>query len=260
MKTKYATRARQEAPEGIDLGLSALATFADGTKVEAPKPLRRAQQRLRRLEREKSRRQKDSKNRAKTCAKPARVHENVANQRVGATHKLTMDLATTRTSIVIGDLCVQGMAKNHSLVLGVHDAAFGEFCRQLEYKCAWYGCGLELADRCFPSTQTCSACGLLKEGDEKLDLSKRTFRCAGCGLAMDRDENAARVLASLAGSEETRKLVARSCRETENACGAASADWAPNGPVKLAAQAPTSWEGSRNQDVKSQGLSGLNGA
>jgi putative transposase len=171
-------------------------------------------------------------------------------------HKLTTTLATTRSAIVIEDLNVKGMSQNHALALSVMDAGFGEFRRQLEYKCCWYGCGLELAPRFYPSTQTCSACGLIKTGDARLGLAQRTFHCAGCGLVIDRDQNAARVLARLYGTEHTKtvvkkvveKVVAASCAETENACGAGSSGQARSlSPVKLPAQNPCLREGSRNR-------------
>jgi putative transposase len=149
------------------------------------------------------------------------------------------------------------MSQNHALALSVMDAGFGEFRRQLEYKCCWYGCGLEIAPRFYPSTQTCSACGLVKTGADKLGLAQRTFHCAGCGLILDRDQNAARVLARLYGTEHTEKVVkkivttvvAASCAETENACGAGSSGQARNlSPAKLPAQNPRlQREGSKNQ-------------
>jgi putative transposase len=257
VRADFGRRPRQAEPEGVDLGLSALATFADGTKIPATRSRRNAQRKLRRLEREKSRRQRGSRNRAKTCARIARLHERVSNQRLDVLHKLTTTLATTRSAIVIEDLNVKGMSKNHALALSVMDAGFAEFRRQLEYKCCWYGCGLELAPRFYPSTQTCSACGLVKTGDDKLGLAQRTFHCAGCGLVLDRDQNAARVLARLYGTEHTEKVVekivttvvAASCAETENACGAGSSGQARHlNPAKLPAQNPRqSREGSKNQ-------------
>ncbi len=235
VKAQYGQRVRNLNPVGVDLGLTALATLPDGTKFDSPKALRHSLRKLARLERQKSRRQLGSRNRAKTRVKLARAHERVVNQRSDCTHKLTTYLATTNTAIVIEDLNVQGMAKNHSLALGIMDAGWGTFRRQLEYKCDWYGCGLELAPRFYPSTQTCSACGLVKTGDEKIDLKERVFRCTGCSLVLDRDENAARVLAALYGSEITKKLVAASCVETQNACGARSTGSAHKRGVKLLA-------------------------
>ncbi len=210
--TKYAGRQRRAAPEGVDLGVSALVTLSDGSKVPAPKHLRASLRKLRRLEREKSRRRLGSKNRQKTVARLARAHERVANQRRDMLHKLTTMLATTRAGIVIEDLNAQGMSKNHALALSVLDAGFYELRRQLQYKCEWHGCGLELAPRYYPSTQTCSDCGLVKTGNDQLSLSQRVFRCHGCGLVLDRDENAARVLASLYGSKHTLKARRRELR------------------------------------------------
>ncbi|MGC8520220.1 MAG: RNA-guided endonuclease TnpB family protein, partial [Steroidobacteraceae bacterium] len=145
----------------------------DGTRIAAPKHLRCAQKKLRRLEREKSRRTLGSMNRARTKARLARLHERVANQRKDTTHKLTTMLATTNRRLVIEDLNAQGMAKNHSLALSLSDAGFREIRRQLTYKCAWYGCGLELAPRFFPSTQTCSDCGLVRPLDRRPIITVR---------------------------------------------------------------------------------------
>jgi putative transposase len=136
---------------------------------------------------------------------------------------LTTKLATTRSGIVIEGLNAQDMGKNHILASSVRDAAFGMFREMLTYKCDWYGCGLEVAPRFFPSTQTCSECGTVKTGTDKLTLSQRTFRCDACGFTLGRDVIAARVLAAMYGSEVTIK-VAASWAETVNACGAESTD------------------------------------
>jgi len=216
-------RKRSHAPVGIDLGVSVWATFSDGTAIDAPRYARRALRRRVRLERERSRRRLGSANRAKTNRKLARHHDHVANQRKDALHKLTTKLATTRSGIVIEGLNAQDMGKNHILASSVRDAAFGMFREMLTYKCDWYGCGLEVAPRFFPSTQTCSECGTVKTGTDKLTLSQRTFRCDACGFTLGRDVNAARVLAAMYGSEVTIK-VAASWAETVNACGAESTD------------------------------------
>ena len=89
------------------------------------------------------------------------------------------------------------MIKNHNLALAISDASFGEFRRQLEYKTQWYGSKIIYADRFFPSSKTCSACGTIKED---LKLSDRLFICDFCGLQIDRDYNASLNLLHLAGS------------------------------------------------------------
>ena len=215
IKTKYAKRERNLMPVGGDLGLKSWMVLSDGTTYESPKALRGAQRKLRRLEREKSRRERGSQNRAKTRKKLQRVHAHVAYQRADAIHKMTTSMATTNTRLVIEDVNAAGMSKNHALAQAIIDAAFAEIRRQLTYKCEWYGCGLELAPRFYPSTQTCSGCGLVKTADEgpnpKLTLKERVYRCegpGGCGLVLDRDENAALVLAALSGTEHVRTLVA----------------------------------------------------
>lgn len=173
---------------GVDLGVKTLATLSDGTVVENPRYLRKSERKLKKAQRELSRKAKGSKRRAKAREKVANLHAHVANQRLDALHKLTTRLAETFSDISIEDLHVAGMVKNHHLAKSISDAAFGEFRRQLEYKTARSGARLHVVDRWYRSSKTCSKCGSVKA---KLSLSERTYRCESCGLAMDRDLNAA---------------------------------------------------------------------
>src|SRR6185369_1221754 len=100
----------------------------------------------------------------------------------------TSQLAKTKSVVVIEDLNVSGMLKNHHLAQAIGDVDFYEFRRQLTYKSAWYGCQVLVASRWEPSSKTCSHCGWV---DEQLALADRTFRCQACGLARGRDLNAA---------------------------------------------------------------------
>ena len=122
--------------------------------------------------------------------------------------------------MVIEDLNVVGMLKNHHLAQAIADVGFGEFGRQLTYKAAWYGCQVLVASRWEPSSKTCSGCGWV---DEDLTLADRTFCCEDCGQALDRDLNAASNLATLAGSSS----------ERQNACGEESAGWGLRAQVNL---------------------------
>src|SRR6266540_1420948 len=97
-------------------------------------------------------------------------------------------LARTKSVIVLEDLHLRGMQRNRSLALSISDAAMGGLRRQLAYKSEWYGARLVVAGRFFPSSKTCSGCGVMKE---TLSLHERVFRCSACGLSLDRDENAA---------------------------------------------------------------------
>ena len=202
---KPVTRAPKGGAVGIDLGVKTLATLSDGTVIENPRPLRKAERRLKRAQKALSRKTMGSNRRAKARAKVARLHARVANQRLDAMHKLTTWLASTFSHISVEDLNAAGMVKNHHLAKAVSDAAFGEFRRQLEYKTAKTDAKLHVIDRWYPSSKTCSRCGRVKA---KLSLAERTYRCDGCGLAMDRDLNAA-----------VNILVAGSAPETLNAHG-----------------------------------------
>ena len=137
-----------------------------------------------------------SNRRAKAKDRVARIHAHVANQRQDALHKLTTQLVSKYSEISVEDLNVLGMAKNHCLAKSVMDASFAEFRRQLEYKTERTGARLNIVDRWYPSSKTCSNCGRVKA---KLSLSERTYRCDGCGLVMDRDLNAA-ININVAGS------------------------------------------------------------
>ena len=108
-------------------------------------------------------------------------------------------------------LNLSGLVRNRRLARALSDASLAELRRQLTYKTTWYGSRLVVADRFFPSSKTCSACGRVKA---KLTLAERTFTCETCELRLDRDVNAARNLAKLA------QHVAQSGWETLNARGA----------------------------------------
>lgn len=124
---------------GVELGIKALATVSDGTTFENPRALVRAERKLKHLQREVSRKKKGSKNREKAMRKLSRGHAKVADLRKDALHKATTDLARTKPVIVIETLRPENMLKNHHLSRSLADASFGEFVRQLEYKCRWYG-------------------------------------------------------------------------------------------------------------------------
>jgi putative transposase len=173
---------------GVDLGIKTLATCSDRTSFANPRALKHAQKKLRRLERQKSRRKKGSKNRVKTCQAIAKIHARIAHIRKDASHKLTAHLAKHHALIAIEDLHVCCMLKNHKFAQAVSDSNFGEIRSQLEYKAAWYGVHLFTVDRFYPSSKTCSACGWM---DTEQTLADRGFVCKDCSSVLDRDENAA---------------------------------------------------------------------
>ncbi|WP_275670081.1 IS607 family element RNA-guided endonuclease TnpB [Kribbella speibonae] len=212
---------RPGAVVGVDLGIKSLAVLAEPGRVLAPVPnpkhLDASLHRLGTLSRRVSRRvgrdrrtgRVPSKRWQRANAQRNRAYYRVANQRADALHKLTSAIAAEYGTVVVEDLNVAGMLRNRRLARRIADAGFGEIRRQLAYKTQWNGGRLIVADRWFPSSKTCSGCGVVKA---KLLLSERVYRCESCGLVMDRDENAARNLAALA--------VAASGAETLNGRGA----------------------------------------
>lgn len=165
--------------------------------MAGPRALRASLRTLRRANRAHSRKQPGSASRRKSAARLARIHARVANVRADALHKATTQLAKRYETVVTEDLNVAGMTCNRRLARAITDQGFGQARRMIAYKTTWNGGTLTTADRWFPSSKTCSGCGVAKA---KLPLSERVFRCEACGLVIDRDVNAARNLLQLAAS------------------------------------------------------------
>ncbi|MFI0350898.1 IS607 family element RNA-guided endonuclease TnpB [Actinomadura sp. 9N407] len=212
------TPAHPDAVVGVDLGVKELAVLSTGQVIPNPRHHAAALRKLRKLNKELARRhgpraldggtRPPSARWHQTKAALAEAHARVAGQRRDGLHKLTSRLAATYGTIVVEDLNVSGMLANRRMARSVADVGMGQVRWQLEYKTEWGGGRLVVADRWFPSSKTCSGCGAVKA---KLALSERTYVCTVCGLALDRDHNAARNLAALVAN------VAQSCGETQNA-------------------------------------------
>ena len=172
---------------GVDIGIKTLATLSSGVIFPGLKAYRMAKKRLAFLQRSLSRKVKSSANYKKAQKQLAKLHYRISCIRKDAIHQLTHYLTHNHSEIVIEDLNISGMLKNHRLPSAIADCGFYEFRRQLEYKSQWYGSILHIVDRWFPSSKTCSSCGEIKSA---LKLSDRTFNCNHCGLSIDRDLNA----------------------------------------------------------------------
>ena len=188
---------------GVDVGISTLYTGATPSgehvlSVANPRHYQRSEAKLARAQRVASRRRGPNKGVARSNrwlranVRVQQIHHQIADSRRNLIHETTTMLAKHYDRIVIEDLNVRGMVRNHSLAKHVADASWGEFRRQLAYKTAWYGSELVLADRFYPSSKTCAGCGAVKA---KLPLTLRTYACEHCGHIMDRDLNAATNLA-----------------------------------------------------------------
>ncbi|KAB1990119.1 RNA-guided endonuclease InsQ/TnpB family protein [Streptomyces triticiradicis] len=180
---------------GIDLGLGHFAVLSDGTKIDSPRFLRRAEKRLKKAQRALSRKEKGSKNRDKARTRVARAHARVADARREFHHQLSTKLIRDNQAVAVEDLAVKGLARTR-LAKSVHDAGWSAFVNMLEYKAARYGRTLVKIDRFEPTSQVCSQCGL-KDGPKPLHVRVRT--CQACGAVLDRDINAAVNVAQAAG-------------------------------------------------------------
>lgn len=191
---------------GVDFGIKALATCSDGREVLSPKPLAKSLRKLRRVNRAFSRKieaakrenrpLRECKNFEKNKRQLAKIHARIANIRSNSLHNLSHSLTKNKSGVCIEDLNVAGMMKNGKLARSIAEMGFGELRRQIEYKAVWYGARVVVADRWFPSSKTCGACGVV---NADLKLSQRAWTCI-CGVRHDRDLNAARNLAAYAAN------------------------------------------------------------
>jgi putative transposase len=210
---------RPGAAVGVDVGLARVATLSTGQTAANSRPLQAELRRLRRLQRQLDRQRRannpgnyDSDGRARkgcmTWAKSARMvrterriarlHERVASLRRQQAHQLTTALTREFGVIGVETLAVKNLMGNRRLAQHISDVGWGMVLSQLKYKTSWSdGSLLVAADRFFPSSKTCSACGAVKV---KLRLADRVFACDddACGHEQDRDLNAALNLARMA--------------------------------------------------------------
>jgi putative transposase len=225
---------------GVDRGLSAflVAATADGTEVaritDAPKALAAGMKRQQRLAKSLSRKQKGSQNRRDAATKLGRHHHRVANARRHFLHQVSNALVKTHDRLVIENLNVSGMLANHRLARAISDAGWAEFARLVGYKQTWRGGTLLVADRWYPSSKLCPACGAIRRD---LTLADRVFTC-GCGHSADRDTNAAVNLARWAQTHHSHHLDPRTPKHGGRATNARRRDGADQQPARAGETSP----------------------
>jgi putative transposase len=174
---------------GLDVGTTSLIATSNGDKIANPKHFKRLRSKLSLVQKALSRKQKGSSNQHKARQKVALVHRQIADSRKDFLHKLTTQLVRENQTIVVEDLAIKNMVKNHKLAQSISDASWGELVRQLAYKCQWYDRELVKIDRWFPSSKRCGNCGHIVD---KMPLDVREWDCPKCGTNHDRDINASK--------------------------------------------------------------------
>ena len=167
---------------GIDLGIKDFAITSEGEVFDNPKNLRKAQNKLKYVQR------KYSKNKGKrTKQRLALLHEKVVNKRKDFLHKTSIKLIRENQTICLEDLAVSNMVKNHNLAQAINDVSWSTFVTMLEYKADWHGKNILRIGRFAPSSKTCSCCGYI---NKELRLKDREWTCPKCNSVLDRDKNA----------------------------------------------------------------------
>ena len=173
---------------GLDLGIKDFAVTSDGQVIENFHFKKNEESRLKRLQRQISKKVVGSKNREKARLRFAKLNEKIRNRKLNFLHDVTNHLIDENQVIVMEDLNVKGMVRNHKLAESISEVNWGEFRRILTYKAAWHGRRLVFIDRFYPSSKRCNHCGYIYK---ELTLKDRQWVCPECGSLIDRDYNAA---------------------------------------------------------------------
>ena len=173
---------------GIDLGVKDFIVTSDGEVFDNLHFKKSESNKIKRLQKQLSRKENNSNNRNKTRIKLAKIYKRITDKKQYYLHQVSNYLIDENQVICMEDLNVSGMLRNHKLAESIQELNFGEFKRMLEYKANWYGRKLVFVDRFYPSSKTCNHCGYV---NKKLKLSDRQWICPNCGEIIERDYNAA---------------------------------------------------------------------
>ena len=172
---------------GLDLGIKDFVVTSNNTKYDNIKIIRNNEIKLKKLNRKLSKKQNNSKNKEKCRIKLAKFHNKLNNKKEYYLHSIVNELLSDNQTIVIEDLNVKGMMKNHSLAKSIQELSINRFKQILIYKCNWYNRDLIIIDRYYPSSKLCNVC---KTKNDNLELKDREWVCDNCHAKHDRDYNA----------------------------------------------------------------------
>ncbi|MEM7591360.1 MAG: RNA-guided endonuclease TnpB family protein [Cyanobacteria bacterium P01_A01_bin.83] len=200
---------------GLDLGLTHFCITSDSQKFDNPRWFKKHEKNLKVKQQQLSRKQKGSNNRNKSRLKVAKVHNKITCCREDFHHKLSRRIVNENQVLVLENLAIKNMVKNHNLAKAISQVGWGQFCTMLKYKAEQEGKVYLEVDRFFPSSKTCHVC---LNQVESLPLDVRTWTCVSCNTTHDRDINAAislrdeglRLLASGTGAQSLSAQVASS--------------------------------------------------
>jgi len=174
---------------GIDLGLKDFVITSDGYKYKNNRYTKKYQTKLKKAQQHLSRKKKGSNSYQKQKLKVARIYKKITNSRLNNLHKVSTELIKKYDTIILEDLNVKGMVKNHKLAKHIADASWSNFITLLTYKAEWNDKQIVKIDRFFPSSKTCNCCGYI---NQNLKLSMREWTCPSCHTKLDRDFNASK--------------------------------------------------------------------
>jgi len=187
VETDYIKLEKTGKQIGIDLGLKDFAITSDGYKYKNNKHTKTYEKQLKKHQQHLSRKTKGSNRYIKQRIKVATIHKKITNSRIDNLHKISTDLIRKYDVIVLEDLNIKGMVKNHKLSKHISDASWGRFVTMLSYKAEWNNKEILKINRFFPSSKTCNCCGYI---NQNLTLDVREWTCPSCNTKLDRDLNA----------------------------------------------------------------------
>ena len=187
VETEYVKLEKTGKQIGIDLGLKDFAITSDGYKYKNNRYTKTYEKQLKKHQQHLSRKTKGGNRYIKQRIKVATIHKKITNSRADNLHKITTDLIRKYDIIVLEDLNIKGMVKNHKLSKHISDASWGKFVTMLTYKAEWNDKEIVKINRFFPSSKTCNCCGYI---NQNLTLDVREWTCPSCNTKLDRDLNA----------------------------------------------------------------------